>query len=138
MGNLTEEAVGDGQCGFDAVGTSRWLTSMPLGVDVVRIEVAAINVARVDVAAVDAADVGVACINMADVDVAHVDVAHVDVAPSTWISSTLGGRWGSTWLTSSYHPLCIDSPPHPTTTSVPSLLVFLFLCPIIVGRRGGR
>jgi len=66
MGNLTEEAMGDGQCGIDAMGTS-----MPLGVDVVRIDVA-----RVDVA--------VARIDIADVDVARVDIADVDVAPSTW------------------------------------------------------
>jgi len=37
------------------VGTSTWLASMPLGVDVVRID-------------------------MADVDVAHINVADVDVA----------------------------------------------------------
>ena len=42
----SEEAMGDGQCDIDAVGTSTWLASMPLGVDVVRIDVARIDVAQ--------------------------------------------------------------------------------------------
>ena len=79
MGNLTEEAVGDGQCGIDAVGTSTWLVSMPLGVDVVCINVARVDMAAVDVAHVDVVDVEVACVDIADVDIARVDVADVDV-----------------------------------------------------------
>jgi len=49
--------VGDGQCGIDAMGTSTWLTSMLLGVNVVRIDVADVDVAHVDVADMDLVNV---------------------------------------------------------------------------------
>ena len=107
----------------------------PLGVDVARVNMAAIDAARIDVAAIDAARV-----NVAAVDADRVDVADVDVTPSTWLSSTWVrqcGRWGS-MLGIDVARVVLPPPLRRLSSSSHLLLDLLFLCPVIVGIRGGR
>ena len=78
--------MGDGQCGIDTMGTSTWLTSMPMWFALTWLTV-----------------------NAAHVDVADVDVAHVNVADMDLVNVRRCSRWGSMWLVDVAH--VVLSPP---------------------------
>ena len=122
---------------------STWLASMPLGIDVARINAAErrrgshqCHWASTWLASMPLG-VDVVRIDVADVDVAHIDVANVDVAGqrgSRQRGVRRRSRWGSTWLASSCpcfaSTLLLVPPPCPISSSsfcscVPSSLGYV-------------